>query len=240
MRLDDPVGAISVHGVSGAWGVLAVGLFADGAYGNGWNHSYWFKLPGGKLKWLADPAAAEAGWTPQGVTGLLHGNAAQFWAECIGLAANVIWVGIASYIVFKLIGAAVGNRVPATTELQGLDIPELGVVGYVSEDPMAPKGDAGRPMAEPRAAAVPPSAQKRYSIVIDGIDASLIKTAWNELCQPKEGPQPDFLAIYSHMTLLKGNRFRFIGGEPEDVRARMERLLSSRLPGRMIRAKIEE
>ena len=35
--IDDPCGAISVHGVSGAWGVLAVGLFADGTYGAGWN-----------------------------------------------------------------------------------------------------------------------------------------------------------------------------------------------------------
>ncbi len=241
LRLDDPVGAISVHGVSGAWGVLAVGLFADGTYGHGWNHSYWFKLPDGKLKWLAEPPAVlEKGWTPQGVTGLLHGNASQFWAECIGLAANVVWVGAASYIIFKLIGAAVGNRVPATTELQGLDIPELGVVGYVTEDPMAPKGGASRPPAEPRPAAVPASAQKRYSIVIDGVDPAVVKTAWNDLCQPKEGPEPDFLAIYSHMTLLKGNRFRFSGGEPEDVRVRIERLLSSRLPGRMIRAKIED
>ena len=35
--IDDPVGAISVHGVCGTWGVLAVGLFADGTYGGDWN-----------------------------------------------------------------------------------------------------------------------------------------------------------------------------------------------------------
>src|SRR5205807_7086046 len=37
LRIDDPVGAISVHGVNGAWGLIAVGLFSDGTYGQGWN-----------------------------------------------------------------------------------------------------------------------------------------------------------------------------------------------------------
>src|SRR6266496_5613334 len=36
LKVDDPVGAISVHGVNGAWGVLSLGLFADGKYGEGW------------------------------------------------------------------------------------------------------------------------------------------------------------------------------------------------------------
>ena len=38
MGIDDPVGAISVHGVNGIWGVISVGLFANGKYGAGWNH----------------------------------------------------------------------------------------------------------------------------------------------------------------------------------------------------------
>ena len=54
LRIDDPVGAISVHGVNGAWGVLALGLFADGTYGDGWN--------------------GVAG----GVRGLFYGDAGQF------------------------------------------------------------------------------------------------------------------------------------------------------------------
>ncbi len=37
IKIDDPVGAISVHGVNGAWGLIAVGLFSDGSYGQGWN-----------------------------------------------------------------------------------------------------------------------------------------------------------------------------------------------------------
>ena len=51
VKVDDPVGAISVHGVNGAWGVLSLGLFADGTYGQGWNGSFWYKV-GDKLQWF--------------------------------------------------------------------------------------------------------------------------------------------------------------------------------------------
>src|SRR5664280_2785469 len=65
MQIDDPVGAISVHGVNGAWGCLSIGLFADGAYGDGWN--------------------GVAGT----VKGLFYGGGiSQFWAELIGVTTN--------------------------------------------------------------------------------------------------------------------------------------------------------
>ncbi len=106
LRVDDPVGAISVHGINGAWGILSLGLFADGTYGDGWN--------------------GVAGT----VTGLFYGNGGQFVAEFIGLLANIIYVGGISWIVFKLIDMIVGNRVSAKAEMDGLDIPEMGAEGY--------------------------------------------------------------------------------------------------------------
>jgi Amt family ammonium transporter len=51
-------------------------------------------------------------------------------AEIIGVGANIIYVGIISYIVFKLIDLVIGNRVSPETEIAGLDIPEMGVSGY--------------------------------------------------------------------------------------------------------------
>jgi Amt family ammonium transporter len=208
-RLDDPVGAISVHGINGAWGVLAVGLFADGSY--------------------------------RGVSGLFHGGGQQLVAQTIGLVACIIWTFVTSWVFFRIVGVFVGNRVGPTSELQGLDVPELGVVGYFNEDPAAAKGSTSRAFAEPRAAAAPPPAsENRFSIVIEGTDAASVKAIWNELCQPSDRPSdPDFVAVYPLMTLIKGNRFRFRGGEPDDVRSRMERLVIKRLPEKAIRARIE-
>lgn len=107
LKIDDPVGAISVHGVNGAWGCLALGLFSDGTYGDGWN--------------------GVAGT----VKGLFYGDAKQFVAEAIGVGANIVYIGIMSVIVYYIIEAIVGHRVDPITEVEGLDVPEMGIPGYV-------------------------------------------------------------------------------------------------------------
>ena len=106
LKIDDPVGAVSVHGVCGAWGVLSLGLFADGVYGDGWNG-------------VAGP-----------VRGLFYGDAGQFVAQCIGTLTNIVFIFVVFYAFFKAVEAVMGNRVPAEAELEGLDMPEMGAMGY--------------------------------------------------------------------------------------------------------------
>ena len=107
LKIDDPVGAISVHGTCGAWGCLSIGLFADGSYGDGWNGV------AGK------------------VTGLFYGaGMGQFWAELIGVTTCFVTLSIISIIVFQIVEMIVGNRVSEEVEIEGLDIPEMGVTGY--------------------------------------------------------------------------------------------------------------
>jgi Amt family ammonium transporter len=106
MQIDDPVGAISVHGVNGAWGVLALGIFADGTYGDGWNG------------------------VPGTVKGILYGDASQFLAQCIGTVTNVVYVGIIGYVVFKLLDVTMGLRVDPEHEVEGVDQHEVAVIAY--------------------------------------------------------------------------------------------------------------
>lgn len=107
LKVDDPVGAISVHGVCGAWGCLALGLFADGTYGDGLNG-----ISGN-------------------VRGLLYGDGGQFLAQLIGVFTNFVFVFLASYLFFKVLDRLIGLRVDPISELEGLDIPEMGVPGYM-------------------------------------------------------------------------------------------------------------
>jgi ammonium transporter, Amt family len=109
LKIDDPVGASAVHGVNGAWGIVSLGLFANGTYGQGLNG------------------------IPYGVTGLFYGDAGQLGAELIGIAANVLWTAPVAALAFWLIGKVVGNRISAEDEIQGADLPEMGVLGYAPE-----------------------------------------------------------------------------------------------------------
>jgi len=107
LKIDDPVGAFAVHGANGAWGCLALGLFADGSYGDGWNG------------------------VPGTVKGLFYGDGKQFIAELIGVLTCAIFVFVVMYLFFKISNKITPLRVKAEDEIAGLDIPEMGVHGYV-------------------------------------------------------------------------------------------------------------
>ncbi len=149
LKIDDPVGAISVHGVNGAWGVLSLGLLANGSYGAGWGGVH--KLVKGDqiVNILNDGAAsiakynemtgtgATGGWSDVGVSGAfgkLFGAAindwSQFGAQCVGTLTCFVFVGVFAYVWFKLSDKVLPLRSKREDELSGLDIPEMGAECY--------------------------------------------------------------------------------------------------------------
>ncbi|MFA5157377.1 MAG: ammonium transporter [Candidatus Omnitrophota bacterium] len=104
--IDDPVGAVSVHGINGVWGLISVGLFADGTYG---------------LATTSEPL----------VKGLFYGGGyGQLIAQVIGAAVAVTWAFSLGFIAFKLMDKYFGIRVSPEEEIKGLDIPEHGTPAY--------------------------------------------------------------------------------------------------------------
>jgi Amt family ammonium transporter len=119
LKVDDPVGAIAVHGVCGIFGVLAVGIFANGKYGAGWNLTETFTNAAGE---------------PLGVTGVLYSSDGwgQLGAQAIGaLTICTVMLGIA-FAFFKIQNALTkgGIRSEEEDEIAGLDLPEMGVLAY--------------------------------------------------------------------------------------------------------------
>ncbi len=115
LGIDDPVGAVSVHGINGIWGILSLGLFADGTYGAGWN---------------GVGAADYLGKAGQGVTGLFYGDVNQFVAQAISAAVCMAWAFGIGFAFFKLQSMFMSLRPSREDELEGLDIPEMGAKAY--------------------------------------------------------------------------------------------------------------
>jgi Amt family ammonium transporter len=118
--IDDPVGAISVHGVNGLWGVISVGIFANGKYGAGWNGVVRDNILNGVGK--------DLGY--DGVRGLLFGDASQFAAQLLDAAVVAVFGFVMAYAWFKLSNLITPIRVSREAEMAGLDVPEMGALGY--------------------------------------------------------------------------------------------------------------
>jgi Amt family ammonium transporter len=121
LRIDDPSGAISVHGTCGAWGILSLGLLADGRYGDGWNG-------------VAGP-----------VRGLFYGDASQLAASVIGIVVCFAWVASVTFVSYRVIDKVIGHRAAPKDELGGLDVPELGSEGYAVYKSGVRDADASEP-----------------------------------------------------------------------------------------------
>ena len=115
LKIDDPCGAISVHGYCGFLGAVSLGIFADGTYGAGWN---------------GVGAASYLGATGKGVTGLLYGDSSQFMVQLGGAMLCAVWAFGVTFVVFKVVNAVKSIRVSREVELAGLDEPEYGLLAY--------------------------------------------------------------------------------------------------------------
>jgi len=112
MRVDDPIGAVAVHGACGIWGTLSLGFFACGKYGA--------PTPTG-----ADDSEASL------VSGLFYGGGAhQLVAQCIGSAAVTAATFAVSMVLMYAVKATGTLRVSEEGELEGLDIHEHGGTAY--------------------------------------------------------------------------------------------------------------
>ena len=178
IKVDDPVGAISVHGTCGVWGTLAVGLFATAG-------------------------AAEA-WGAPGHGLFMGGGFRALLEQLIGVLAILGWVTVTAGILFFVIKNTIGLRVPENEELAGLDVQEHGIGAYPEFPTVAPgvavEVSAGEelPAASPdRLAAVelPVAATEPSAEILPPLSLRDISPRWGEKEEGQgigtiEGPSP--------------------------------------------------
>jgi ammonium transporter, Amt family len=133
--IDDPVGALSAHGLAGVWGTLACGLFTA-------------------------PRLAEYNAVGQG--GLFYtGSFKQLLDQALGVLSAFAFVFVLSYITFWAIKKTYGLRVSAEEEDAGLDISEHGMYGYPEQFIPAPELVGYAPAATPVKPTMTPGATTR-------------------------------------------------------------------------------
>ncbi|WP_426574400.1 ammonium transporter [Aquihabitans sp. McL0605] len=116
LRIDDPIGAVPVHGICGIWGTISIGLLATGQYG----------IP---------TATGADNSTP--IEGLFHGGGTgQLIAQCIGSLSCLVVVGAVAFALMFALRKLPGSwnlRLPEAEELEGIDIVEHGLPAYHME-----------------------------------------------------------------------------------------------------------
>lgn len=201
LKYDDSLDAFGVHGVGGFLGAVLTGVF-------------WYKA-------VNDPVNAAAG------NGFLAGGGfAQIMAQLYAAGVAALFSFFVSFVFIKVLKKIAGFHASEEIESEGLDLTQHGEVG------LELSGDLFEPIvrAVPRHAMVPPNGVKRFTVRLEGVPVEELTEKWSKMCQETDAPpNSDFRAVYSHVTTLEGNRFRFRNGDPDKIMTHLEKLFQDRL-----------
>ena len=213
-KYDDSLDAFGVHGIGGFLGAILTGVFASQAL------------------WQAGANSTDT------LGKLGDGRLAQISVQALAAIVAVGYAFVVSLILVKLIDITCSFCLESRSETEGLDRSEHGEVGF--DFGLALESAPELPMFEPRPADVPPNGLKRFTVVVEGAkDVDLIHS-WSELCQTgAEPPTPEFRTVYPNVTTVRGNRFRFRGGDPKVMQENLRRLFENRLGNRPLKVRVE-
>ncbi len=203
-KYDDSLDAFGVHGIGGFLGAVLTGFFANAAL---------VKFGSGN-----DLPPTE-------------GNMARPLVQLFAASVAVVYAFGLTLVLVKVIDMTWGFCADPKSEGEGLDRSQHGETGFDlgPELEMAPAAEG----PTPRAALVPPNGEKRFSVVVDGVDDGNLMHVWSELCQPSPNVPPEFRTIYPNVTTVQGNRFRFRGGDPDTMRSSLESLFQQHFKNKL-------
>jgi ammonium transporter, Amt family len=216
LRYDDSLDAFGIHGVGGFLGAVLTGVFASAI--------------------LYNAGSGNPADNPLGA--LASGRTQQVLVQGLAALVATAYSFVVTLVLVKAIDLTWGFCLEPAQETEGMDRSQHGEVGF----DLGPSLEQSleRPAQEPRPAAVPPDGANRFSVVLEGASDEDLTQAWSALCQAgSQPPSPEFRAVYPNMTTVQGNRFRFRGGDPAEIRTNLERLFQARLGRGGLRSRVE-
>lgn len=212
IRIDDPVGALSVHLVCGVWGTLAVGLFAS--------------------------TDAPGGIDSNGL--FMGGGFALLGAQAIGVLAVGAFTFSLSLLSWLALKYTLSIRVIPQVEVEGLDAHEMGSEAYPKERAIESKyelpklievSQLGAHEREISKSVPTPEVDERflskslpYELILQSIDRTEFLNQWRKYCGNKNMRSQEFRSLYRNFTTIDGFRLRFRGGNPVEMRDSLVRL----------------
>jgi ammonium transporter, Amt family len=210
---DDSLDAFGIHGVGGFLGAILTAVFVSlplWVYGSEMLPS---QFPG---KTVTDEVTKVVSYD----------MGSQLVEQFRAAGMSAVYAFLVTALLVLVIDKTIGFTVKPKDEAAGLDLSQHGEVGLdvgqIEEELVMP---------EPKAASKPPSqfngGSKRFAVVIEGADAKKLHQVWSELCKPGDAPpKPEFVAVYKHLTTVSGNKFKFSGGDPVEIKRNLAKLFA--------------
>ena len=222
---DDSLDAFGIHGVGGIIGAVLTGAMVSlplWAFGSGMAPD---TFPG-KLNEAKDAIDYSA----------------QIQVQLLAVGAAALYSFLVTAILVVVLDNTIGFSLKKEDEMIGLDLSQHGEVGLdvgPDVDGMAtPSGSEPKSATTPRS--LPNGQAKRFSVIVEGADAKELLRIWSDLCKAGEAPpKPEFKAVYPYLTTVSGNKFRFRGGDPIEVKRNLQALFQSSMEGQAIVTHVE-
>jgi ammonium transporter len=222
---DDSLDAFGIHGVGGFIGAILTGVFVSLPL---W--AYGAEMPEGAFpgKTIADEAAKT----------ISYDMTSQLKWQAIATIGAAIYAFVVTSVLVLLIDKTIGFTTSEKDEAVGLDLSQHGEVGF---DFGGGALDELANSNEPKSALAPPAGKnKRFTVVVDGVDPKSLLAAWSGLCQAGDKPpSAAFKAVYPFLTTVTGNQFRFRGGDPVEMRAALKKLIETAVPGSSVTTHVD-
>jgi ammonium transporter, Amt family len=219
---DDSLDAFGIHGVGGFLGAVLTAAFVSlplWVYGSEMKPE---QFPG-----KVDVVRTSEGTPDEKVVSVTYNMPEQLKWQAVAAGMSAGYAFVVTALLVLMIDKTIGFTVKAKDEAVGLDLSQHGEVGL----------DVGQieeevTMPEPKAASKPPAqfngGSKRFTVVVDGADPKELHKVWSDLCKPGETPPaPEFVAVYKHLATVAGNKFKFSGGDPVEVKKNLVALFEN-------------
>ena len=202
---DDALDVVGVHMVGGTLGALLTGVFATATINSA--------IPVLSLGLKG---------------GLLYGEPSLVLKQLIAVLATYAYCGIGTLVLLVVVNAITRVRANSDEEIVGMDLSQHSERAYALS---GGESVAFVRLTEPKAASVPPVTGGRFSVAVDGIDGQSLAEHWRTLCKANgKPPGESFKEIYQYVTTVRGNNFRFRGGNREQIRSTLEGLFREMFP----------